>query len=145
MDLKGRLWCLRVPKVWDCRSSSRFQAHLRQCSSHARVVLGYLMLSCLISFLPYERLIICSSHMHFQTLSTRWKKAHVNTVVACQYLSWLYTESFNNFWVSERVDVTQLASVHQTWNFQDLYILCLLCQLSILEHETRLEETQDVF
>ena len=42
---------------------------------------------CLISFLPYERLIICSSHMHFQTFSTRWKKAHVNTVVACQYLS----------------------------------------------------------
>ena len=69
---------------------------------------------CLISFLPYERLIICSSHMHFQTFSTRWKKAHVNTIVACQYLSWLCTECLNKFFVSERVDVTQLASVHQT-------------------------------
>lgn len=41
---------------------------------------------CLISLFPYERLIIFSSHMYFQIASTRWKKANVNTVVACQYL-----------------------------------------------------------
>ena len=89
----------------------------------------------LFRFLPYERLIICSSHMHFQTFSTRWKKAHVNTVTACQYLSWLCTESLNKFFVSERVDVTQLAFVQQPCELFKIFKYSVLCQLSILEHE----------
>ena len=59
---------------------------------------------CLVCLILNKSLVICSLDMHPQGIFAGWK-AHVNPVVAWQQLSWLWTESLQEFLMPQLVDI----------------------------------------